>query len=47
MMVADIGCMLANMTDSGPRSMLHQQFKEEDDKYLTDESEPSELIYFF
>jgi hypothetical protein len=28
------------------RSMPHQQFKEEVEKYLTGESEPSELIYF-
>ena len=28
------------------RSMPHQQFKEEVGKYLTGESEPSELIYF-
>jgi hypothetical protein len=28
------------------RSMPHQQFKEEVEKYLTGESEPSELVYF-
>jgi len=28
------------------RSMPHQQFKEEVEKYLTGDSEPSELIYF-
>src|SRR6266705_3832252 len=28
------------------RSMPHQQFKEEVEKYLTGESEPSELMYF-
>ena len=28
------------------RSMSHQQFKEEVEKYLTGASEPSELIYF-
>src|SRR5437868_11742566 len=28
------------------QSMPHQQFKEEVDKYLTGDSEPSELIYF-
>ena len=28
------------------RSMPHQQFKEEVEKYLTGASEPSELVYF-
>jgi hypothetical protein len=44
--IADVVRHVPNRASSKARSMPHQQFKEEVEKYLTGSSEASELIYF-
>jgi hypothetical protein len=44
--IADLVRHVPNRASSKARSMPHQQFKEEVEKYLTGSSEASELIYF-